>query len=282
MDEPISLRKLAANRRNALRSTGPRRAAEKAKSSRNALKDGLFANKFLIGDGDAPEDRNAYEELHRELLAEYQPDGVVDRLNVRLLCDEVWRLLNRVAPAEQGAIRKRADDWVAAERERRRQQFEDDREMDSANLKCTSLGLQFLINELDNILTEVQRLDVTGMLHLPLEQLPKCLAQDLEPLQQALAAQDPQDREAFVMRALRRQRATLTRDLQSAREREDLDLQATRARFRLPGPTEMEHILRAKTAAERRIDRLQIQLQPLKHARAAADRAAMRPRAIAP
>jgi hypothetical protein len=281
MTESISPQKLEANRRNSLRSTGPRSGAGKAKSSRNALKDGLFA-KFLISDGGAREDRDAYEQLLQELLAEYQPTSFIDRLHVRLLRDELWRLLNRVPAAEQGAIRKRADDLIAVERERRRQEFEDDKVMDPANLKRTSLGLQYLIDELDHFLTEVPQLDLTGTPRLPLEQVPESLAQDLAPLQQGLAVQALQDRQVFLLRELRRQRATLTRDLQSAQEREAIELEAQRGRLMLPSSKEMDRIYRAKTAAERRIDRLLIHLQPLKEARAAAERAAMRPRATIP
>jgi hypothetical protein len=277
MPETISPQKLEKNRH----STGPRTAAGKAKSSRNSLKDGLFA-KILISDGGAREDQAAYEQLHQELLAEYQPTSFIDRLRVRLLGDELWRLLNRVPAAEQGAIRKRADGLTAAERDRRQQEFEDDKVMTPANLKRTSLGLQYLLDELDHFLTEVPRLDLTGTPQLPLDQLPESLAQDLARLQQRLAAQAIQDRQAFLLRELRRQRATLARELQNARERDAMELEAKRGRFMLPAAKEGDRILRAKTAAERRIDRLVIQLQPLKDARAAAERAAMGPRVTAP
>ncbi len=278
MAESVSPRRLEGNRRNTLRSTGPTSAAGKARVSRNALKDGLFANKFLIVDGDAREDRDAYEALQRGLEADFQPVEFIDRLNVRRLGNELWRL-DRVAAAEQGAIRKRADDLIAAEAERRRREFEDDKNHDPANLKRTSLGLQFLIDELDGFFTEVPHLDLTRTPPLPLEQLPEPLAQDLAPLQQAVKAQAPEDAKAFVLRALRRLRAKLTRDLGSARERDDMEVDGKRARFMLPATRDMDRILRAKTAAERSADRLQQRLQPLKDARTAAERAATRPRA---
>ena len=40
----VSVRKLAANRRNALKSTGPKTARGKVCSRRNALKHGFFVN----------------------------------------------------------------------------------------------------------------------------------------------------------------------------------------------------------------------------------------------
>ena len=44
---PVSLRKLAANRLNAKRSTGPRTPEGKAKSSRNSYKLGIFARQIF-------------------------------------------------------------------------------------------------------------------------------------------------------------------------------------------------------------------------------------------
>jgi hypothetical protein len=64
-DRPISARKAESNRRNALRSTGPRSAAGKASSSRNALKHGLSARGLPV------EDENAVNALAAALLAEY-------------------------------------------------------------------------------------------------------------------------------------------------------------------------------------------------------------------
>ncbi len=42
--------KVDANRRNAKKSTGPRSAAGKAKSSRNAVKHGLLAGRIVLAD----------------------------------------------------------------------------------------------------------------------------------------------------------------------------------------------------------------------------------------
>ena len=48
-------RQVAANRRNALRSTGPRTAAGKLASSQNALRHGLTARRAFVPDEDARE-----------------------------------------------------------------------------------------------------------------------------------------------------------------------------------------------------------------------------------
>ena len=60
----ISLRRLEANRRNALRSTGPRTEAGKQQSRTNALRHGLTAE-TVVGILEDAEDYKAFE--HRRL-----------------------------------------------------------------------------------------------------------------------------------------------------------------------------------------------------------------------
>src|SRR5438874_2305121 len=104
MPKPISSRKLVANRRNALHATGPRSPEGKEKVSRNALRHGILANKFLVTGGDGREDQDAYGDLHRRLRDELQPVGVLEERTVHQLGNEFWRLDERVTRAEQGAI----------------------------------------------------------------------------------------------------------------------------------------------------------------------------------
>ena len=67
-------RQSEANRRNALRSTGPRTAAGKAVVRENALKHG-FLSRHLIIEGESAED---FQQLLDELMAEYRHVGVVE------------------------------------------------------------------------------------------------------------------------------------------------------------------------------------------------------------
>jgi len=57
----VSLRKLQANRQNALRSTGPRTARGREYSRRNALKHGLFAMDVFQWDGAKRESQHQYQ-----------------------------------------------------------------------------------------------------------------------------------------------------------------------------------------------------------------------------
>jgi hypothetical protein len=141
-----------------------------------------------------------YAALHRALEEDFQPVDFIDRQTVALLADELWRLRIRVAAAEQGAIRKRAGHPARGSARAAPREFEADKKYHPAHLKQTSLGLQYLIEELDGRVTEIERLDLVANPLLPLEQLPECLAQDLASLQQAVCGPTSRGPQAFVLR----------------------------------------------------------------------------------
>jgi len=87
--------RVAANRLNAQRSTGPRTVDGKAASSRNAVKHGLLSHQPLLAD----EDPDEYQELHERLVEALAPDGAVEELLVDDAVALVWRL-RRAAKVE--------------------------------------------------------------------------------------------------------------------------------------------------------------------------------------
>jgi len=83
----ISDAKLAANRKNALHSTGPKTKRGKRYSRRNALKHGLYSSELLASAEDQPE----FGELRGELMSQYQPATTMQWLafdNIHHCC---WR-----------------------------------------------------------------------------------------------------------------------------------------------------------------------------------------------
>ena len=110
----MSSKQLAANRRNAQKSTGPRSVEGKARSSQNALKTGLYAQAMIIG----PEELTQFQELEAQFTAEYHPTtptarSLVDQLihcewmlrRFRWLEQEVWKVaINRLGPGERARI----------------------------------------------------------------------------------------------------------------------------------------------------------------------------------
>ncbi|CAN5462202.1 hypothetical protein BH09PLA1_BH09PLA1_28420 [soil metagenome] len=84
----VSPTRLAANRRNARKSTGPRTAAGKHRSSRNAVSHGIFCNDLVL-DGESQE---LFDQLRNNLLMELSPQTLVELM----ICDRIvtaqWKL----------------------------------------------------------------------------------------------------------------------------------------------------------------------------------------------
>ncbi len=94
----ISKRTLA-NRRNALRSTGPKSENGKKRVSMNAFKHGLSGQKlFLQADEYVP-----YFELASEYIGEFAPVGVREEQLTQHIIDSNWRL-NRCAAMENNLL----------------------------------------------------------------------------------------------------------------------------------------------------------------------------------
>lgn len=87
-------KQIAANRRNALRSTGPQTPEGKAVATRNSLQHGLLARNAVLSD----ECRQVFLDTLAALDASYQPAGPVEAFLVRQMAAAQWRLdpMNRI------------------------------------------------------------------------------------------------------------------------------------------------------------------------------------------
>jgi hypothetical protein len=83
-----SYRQIEANRRNALKSTGPRTEAGKQASRCNAVRHGLTAE-TVIG---ALEDAEDYKAFEATITADYDAQSAVERELVLRLASLLWRL----------------------------------------------------------------------------------------------------------------------------------------------------------------------------------------------
>jgi hypothetical protein len=97
-------KQIAANRSNALKSTGPRTSEGKAAVRHNALRHGLLAQDIFISAGDGREDPEEYATLLEDLRDALQPDGRLELIMVEKIAVAYWRL-RRAARAEVGALR---------------------------------------------------------------------------------------------------------------------------------------------------------------------------------
>ena len=80
-------KQIAANRRNAQKSCGPRTIEGKRRSSLNALKLGAFAKTTLVKDED-PKELSGFA---RGIYADWKPVGTTERLLVELIISTLWR-----------------------------------------------------------------------------------------------------------------------------------------------------------------------------------------------
>jgi hypothetical protein len=83
-----SLKQIEANRRNALKSTGPTTPEGKRRSRRNAIRHGLTAETVIA----ALEDAEDYGVFEAAVIADYNTETAVERELVLRLASVLWRL----------------------------------------------------------------------------------------------------------------------------------------------------------------------------------------------
>ena len=111
--------RVAANRRNAAKSTGPRTTEGKAVVAQNAVKHGLWARQAVLRNEDPQE-----FELHRSrMLRKLAPDGPEEEAMAERIVGLWWRL-KRAERMQDEALdylieADRGDDWVKCCRENR-------------------------------------------------------------------------------------------------------------------------------------------------------------------
>jgi hypothetical protein len=99
-----TFRQIEANRRNALKSTGPKTVAGKDQSRCNAVRHGLTAETVIGGLEDA-EDYKAFEAA---ITADYEAQSAVERELVLRLASVLWRL-RRATTMETGLFEIQAE-----------------------------------------------------------------------------------------------------------------------------------------------------------------------------
>ena len=160
---PVSVRKVAANRRNAQHSTGPRTAAGKQAVQRNPLRHGLTARDAVIPDLDGPDAERDFERLRTALRRYYQPTDPLSDLDVdELAFLHWWR--RRALRGLRGPVLKRL---AAAEQTRADQASQRERDVsvlalvDKEALATSPDAIQSLLAILEEIRLEV---DVLGVI----------------------------------------------------------------------------------------------------------------------
>ena len=99
-----SIRQIEANRRNSIRSTGPRTDDGKDRSRRNAIRHGLSAETVI----EIVEDLEDYRAFEAAAIADYDPLTAVERELVLRLASLLWRL-RRASAIETDLFRIQAE-----------------------------------------------------------------------------------------------------------------------------------------------------------------------------
>jgi hypothetical protein len=99
-----SFRQIEANRRNALRSTGPKTEQGRQQSRRNALRHGLTAETVI----DGLEDSEDYGAFEAAVIADYDARTAVERELVLRLASLLWRL-RRIISIETDLLKIQSD-----------------------------------------------------------------------------------------------------------------------------------------------------------------------------
>jgi hypothetical protein len=94
-----TIKQIEANRRNALKSTGPRTPEGKAASSLNALRHGLRARAVVL----PGENREEFQLLCDDLEAEWQPQSRTEQFYIEQMAVSQWKL-RRMEIGEVGLL----------------------------------------------------------------------------------------------------------------------------------------------------------------------------------
>jgi hypothetical protein len=277
-----SAKQIAANRRNAAKSTGPRTPAGRAVSKLNALKHGILSREVLVRGQAFEEDETELESLYRRFWEELQPAGPVEEMLVDQIVTTHWRQ-RRALRAESGEIALSVD---TGQRQRLRgtdpvlQWMKWTAFGDPIHaMEGSAVGCSILVDWLAELRAEVDREgklteSAIGTLAARFGGKPNRLTLELEAFRResAAASTGPDaplpDREvtatlAFLDRKLREFRNHRNRHLEDELH-EDEALQAAAV---LPSAKVLDKIMRYETKLERQLYRAMAQLERVQRLR---------------
>ncbi len=191
----VSAKQLAANRRNARLSTGPRTPQGKARSRWNALKHGVLAQAVIPEPLQPYESRQQFDRLLATLRQELAPQSAIEEMLVETIASCYWRLA-RVVRAEAAAISHRhlsAQD--AAGQARREAEHEASRYAKWGHphtLREQVIGLSKAMDDMERLRDVMSELDPRWS-DAPQQQLIDAAQSRLGDLQRQLADQESQE-----------------------------------------------------------------------------------------
>jgi hypothetical protein len=286
MRKTMSLKQIAANRRNAQKSTGPQTPAGRAVSKMNALKHGILSKEAVVRGRCIKEDDREFAALNQRLWEDLNPVGLLEEMLVDQIVTAHWRL-QRALKAEAGEIAMNVDEGQWA-----RQNRNPGLDMDawlahddpSFAMHESVLGIKYLEKRLEEVREAMKRegeLSEAGlrMLLRNFGGKPNMLTSRLEELRN-YRLQNPDGLDASALREKHRQMVGEFLDDQSrflagqmvdCDERETKVEQARQAAAVLPSIEVLDKIMRYETKLERQMYRAMNQLERLQRRRLGED-----------
>ena len=286
-----SPKKIASNRKNAKKSTGPKTRRGKQIVKRNALKHGLLSRDVVIQTGDGKENPAELNALTTQLAAQFQPEGILEEILVERIAVCYWRL-RRVLKCETGEIRRQLDSAVWRWTFSAADQFREAKEFSGLGfgrekLNQSTMGVAHLQVVLENVKTGIEtegRLTQHDTKHLTLAygRDDGSLTHSLMVLDHMITSQSPKDGsvseedydlpepdhlKAAMIRFVDKEIDRLKGMEQELAKIEDMDLEAQMLADQLPPKHVVDKILRYETTIERQLYRAIDQLERLQRAR---------------
>ncbi len=273
-------KQLAANRRNAMKSTGPQTPAGRAVSKLNALKHGILSKEVLVRGPHYRESPRELAALHQRFRDDLRPVGPVEEMLVDQIVTAHWRR-RRALTAEAGEIAlsvggshgKRNE---AMDLQRQWLQWELNGDV-IAGLEGSAAGLRLMEGWLKVLRQAVEREGALTKkaLAATFGPRPNRLSRELEGLRQKLAL-NPEGLEPAALQSRNREQALRWLDdrlsvlaRQGARcvEREEQEAAARQVAAVLPARETLEKITRYETRLERQLFRALAQLERIQRLR---------------
>ncbi len=285
MRKTTSPRQLAANRRNAQKSTGPKTPEGRAISKMNALKHGVLARSVVVRGHKLKESRNEFKKLCQEFYTGLVPVGPVEEMMVNQIVTATWRL-RRARMAESGEIALSVDGgWWKRENENPLPLLLAFPELPGTEPFVTKLeqsvwGCRYLLHCLDKLRRAVERdgeltgamkndfksglRDHTADMGRKLDQLDAWRVANPDKLEpEALRTSHKEQ----VLKYLGQKIREVDYRQEQREEREHAEERARQAAAVLPSEATLEKILRYETALERQLFRAMNQLERLQRRR---------------
>jgi len=280
MPKKMTEKQLAANRRNAQNSTGPRTAKGREVSKMNAMKHGILSRQVLVTGLYYEEDREELEALYRRFWEQLQPEGPLEEMLMDQIVTAHWRL-RRALIAESGAISLNVGKGPR-KRNRGTQpvlQWMHWRALgDPVNaMQYSSMGCAILLDWMKELRASVEQAgrltaEAVQQLATRLGTTPEPLTQSLEKLRLKLeegpeAPDSAQRRRDEALAFLDRKIKDLCFSKERCAEAEEQEEDSIQAAAVLPAAEVLDKILRYETKLERQMFRAMAQLERVQRMR---------------